>query len=159
MLASNEQAFKSGPRAGMSRIFVDNLSSIDAILQDPIQVFLLEHRAESAGSLPRLPAQDLENLVTDKVLEALTADVRTRVVAATLGDRSDRRQLLRNAIKRVEVSKSVIRVQIDPAGDGWSSDRPDDTADVALGPVTIEIPCNLIKRGGAFGYQKVQHLL
>jgi site-specific DNA recombinase len=108
---------------------------------------VLQDRAQEAGSIARLPARELEQVVTNAVFNALARDERTRVAAARLdgmGQR-DRQQALRGVVRRVEVSNSRISVTIDPSAleklDGVA--QPDDDAD---GLTTIELPFDIVRR-------------
>ena len=108
---------------------------------------VLQDRAQEAGSIARLPARELEQVVTNAVFNALARDERTRVAAARLdgmGQR-DRQQALRRVVRRVEVSDSRIGVTIDPSAleklDGVA--RPDDNGD---GLTTIELPFDIVRR-------------
>jgi hypothetical protein len=58
----------------------------------------------------------------------------------------DRQRLLRIIIKRIEVGKGIVRVQIDPA-----AALADDTEGLRREPQTVEIACNLVR--GASGVQ------
>jgi site-specific DNA recombinase len=108
---------------------------------------VLQDRAQEAGSIARLPARELEQVVTNAVFNALARDECTRVAAARLdgmGQR-DRQQALRRVVRRVEVSDSRIGVTMDPSAleklDGVA--RPDDNGD---GLTTIELPFDIVRR-------------
>jgi site-specific DNA recombinase len=108
---------------------------------------VLQDRAQEAGSIARLPARELEQVVTNAVFNALARDEQTRVAAARLdgmGQR-DRQQALRRLLRRVEVSESRIGVTIDPLTleelDGVA--RPDDDGG---GLTTIELPFDIVRR-------------
>jgi site-specific DNA recombinase len=78
---------------------------------------LLQQRKESAGSLPRLPAHDFEQLVSGRIVEELGADARMKAALRKLGwnNELDRKRLLRIIIERIEVAKGAIHVQLNPA--------------------------------------------
>jgi site-specific DNA recombinase len=103
---------------------------------------LLQQRKEDAGSLPRLPAHDFEQLVSGRIGEVMGKNARMKAALIKLGwnNEHDRQRLLRIILKRIEVAKGVIRVQLDPAAA---------LADQAEGlhpePKTIEIPFNVAK--------------
>jgi hypothetical protein len=103
---------------------------------------LLQQRHEDAGSLPRLPANDLEALISDRIVKLLGADARMKAALIKVGWNRDhdRQRLLRIIIKRIEVAKGLVRVQIDPATA---------LADETQGPEpqTVEIPCNPLRAG------------
>jgi DNA invertase Pin-like site-specific DNA recombinase len=108
---------------------------------------VLQDRVQEAGSIARLPARELEQVVTNAVFNALGKDERTRVAAARLdgmGQR-DRQQALRRVVRRVEISDSRIGVTMDPSAleklDGVA--RPDDNGD---GLTTIELPFDIVRR-------------
>jgi hypothetical protein len=61
-------------------------------------------------------------------------------------DEQDRQRLLRIIIKRIEVAKGVVRVQIDPA-----AALADEAEGLRLEPQTVEIACDLVR--GASGVQ------
>jgi site-specific DNA recombinase len=106
---------------------------------------LLQQRKESAGSLPRLPAYDFEKLVSGRIGEVLREDTRMKAALGKLGwnNERDRHRLLRIIIKRIDVAKGVVRVQLDPAAA---------LADQAMGlqpePKTIELSLDLVKGAG-----------
>jgi DNA invertase Pin-like site-specific DNA recombinase len=108
---------------------------------------VLQGRAQEAGSIARLPAPELEQLVINAVSHALAKDERTRLAAAQLeemGER-DRRQALRRVLRRIEVAESRIGVTIDSSalGQGDRVARSDDGND---GLTTIELPFDIIRR-------------
>jgi len=106
---------------------------------------LLQQRKEDAGSLPRLPAHDLEQLVSGRIAEVLGTEARMKGALTKLGwkNEQNRHRLLRIIVRRIEVAKGAIRVQLDPAAA---------LADCAEGldaePKTIEIPYNVAKGAG-----------
>jgi AraC-like DNA-binding protein len=97
-----------------------------------------------------LPAHDLEKLVSGRIVEVLGEDARMKAALSKLGwnDDHDRHRLLRIIIKRIEVAKGVIQVQLDPA-----AVFAEQTEGLRPGPKTIEIAYNLVK--GAGGVQIV----
>jgi DNA invertase Pin-like site-specific DNA recombinase len=105
---------------------------------------LLQQRKEDAGSLPRLPAHDLEQLVSGRIGEVLGEDARMKAAFTKLGwnNEHDRQRLFRIIIKRIEVAKGMLRVQLDPAAALAEDDglNPE--------PTTIEIPLNVANLGG-----------
>ena len=109
---------------------------------------LLQQRKEDAGSLPRLPAHDFEVLVSGRIVEVLGADARLKAALVKVGwnDEHDRQRLLRIIIKRIEVAKGVVRVQIDPA-----AALADEAEGLRPEPQTVEIACDLVR--GASGVQ------
>ena len=111
---------------------------------------LLQQRKESAGSLPRLPAEDFEQLVSARIVEVLGADARMKAALSKLGwnDEPDRQRLLRIIIQRIEVARGILRVQIDPA-----AALADHAEGLSSEPRTIEIAYNIFK--GAGGVQIV----
>jgi site-specific DNA recombinase len=111
---------------------------------------LLHQRKEDAGSLPRLPAHDFETLVSGRIGEVLGADPRMKAAFCKLGwnNEHDRQRLLRIIVKRIEVAKGVLRVQLDPA-----AALADDTQGLHPEPWTIEISYAVAK--GAAGVEIV----
>jgi site-specific DNA recombinase len=111
---------------------------------------LLQQRQESAGSLPRLPAHDFEQLVSARIGEVLGADVRMKAAFNKLGwnNEHDRHRLLRIIVRRIEVAIGVIRVQLDPA-----AALADHAQGLRAQPKTIEIPYNVAN--GASGVEIV----
>ena len=107
---------------------------------------VLQGRAQEAGSIARLPARELEQVVADAVFNALAKDDGTRVATARLEEmeEGDRRQALRRVVRRVEVSESWIGVTMDPAalGERDNVTRSDDGD--AL--ITIELPFDIVRR-------------
>jgi site-specific DNA recombinase len=111
---------------------------------------LLQQRKESAGSLPRLPAYDFEQLVSSRIGEVLGADARLKAALSKWGwnNEHDRHRLLRIIVKRIEVAHGVIRVQLDPA-----AALADQAVALQLEPKTIEISVDAVK--GARGVEIV----
>ena len=130
VLASNRRVVSSGLRCESSSLFKGLVFDDAGNRMSPVHAnnagrryryyvsqALLQQRKESAGSLPRLPAHDFERLVSGRIVEVLGADARMKAALSKLGwnNDHDRRQLLRIIIKRVEVAKGIIQVQLDPA--------------------------------------------
>jgi site-specific DNA recombinase len=108
---------------------------------------VLQGRAREAGSIARLPAHELEQVVINAVSHALAKDERTRLAAAQLeemGER-DRRQALRRVLRRIEVAESRIGVTIDPSALD-QTDRVARSDDGNDGLTTIELPFDIIRR-------------
>jgi len=108
---------------------------------------VLQGRAQEAGSIARLPAHELEQVVINAVSHALAKDERTRLAAAQLeemGER-DRRQALRRVLRRIEVSDSRIGVTIDSFALG-QTDRVARSDDGNDGLTTIELPFDIVRR-------------
>ena len=108
---------------------------------------VLQGRAQEAGSIARLPARELEQVVINAVFNALAKDERTRLAAARLeemGER-DRRQALRRVLRRIEVAESRIGVTIDPSALG-QTDRVARSDDGRDGLTTIELPFDIVRR-------------
>jgi DNA invertase Pin-like site-specific DNA recombinase len=108
---------------------------------------VLQGRAREAGSIARLPAHELEQVVINAVSHALAKDERTRLAAAQLeemGER-DRWQALRRVLRRIEVAKSRIGVTIDLCALG-QTDRVARSDDGNDGLTTIELPFDIIRR-------------
>jgi site-specific DNA recombinase len=108
---------------------------------------VLQGRAHEAGSIARLPARELDQVVINAVFNALAKDEQTRLAAARLEemDERDRQQALRRVVRRVEVSESRIGVTLDPAalGDPDHATRLDDQGQ---GLTTIELPFDIVRR-------------
>jgi site-specific DNA recombinase len=108
---------------------------------------VLQGRAQEAGSIARLPARELEQVVIRAVFSALARDERMRIAAARLDEMEerDRQRALRRVVRRVEVSDSRIGVTMDHAAlahpDGAA--RVDDGGDRLT---TIELPFDIVRR-------------
>jgi hypothetical protein len=108
---------------------------------------LLQQRKEDAASLPRVPADDFEQLVSGRIVEVLGADARMKAALSKLGwnNEEDRRQLLRIIIQRIEVANGMIHVRLDPAAAlAGQAER------LRPGPRIIEIAYDLVKAPAAF---------
>jgi site-specific DNA recombinase len=108
---------------------------------------VLQGRAQEAGSIARLPAHELEQVVINAVSNALAKDERTRLAAAQLeemGER-DRRQALRRVLRRIEVAESRIGVTIDPSALG-QTDRVGRSDNGNDGLTTVELPFHIVRR-------------
>ncbi len=163
VLATNRRAAASGSRHASASLFKGLVFDDAGNRMSPahankagrryryyLSQALLQQRKEDAGSLPRVPAEDFEQLVSGRIAEVLGADARMKAGLCKLGwnNDQDRRQLLRIIIQRIEVAKGVIQVQLDPAAalaDKAEGLRPE--------PRTIEIAYDLVK--GAGGVQIV----
>jgi site-specific DNA recombinase len=160
LLAANHHAARTDERSASPALLKglifdgagDRMSPSHAVKQGQrycyyISQAVLQDRVQEAGSIARLPARELEQVVTNAVFNALGKDERTRVAAARLdgmGQR-DRQQALRRVVRRVEISDSRIGVTMDPSAleklDGVA--RPDDNGD---GLTTIELPFDIVRR-------------
>jgi hypothetical protein len=100
----------------------------------------LQQRHDRAGSLPRLPAHDFEQLVTTRIETELNADARMKAALCRVGwnNEHDRERLLRIMIKRIEVARGMVRVQLDP-GAVLAQELPG----LDRTPRTIDIACTL----------------
>jgi hypothetical protein len=108
---------------------------------------VLQGRAKEAGSIARLPARELEQVVINAVLDALGKNERTRLAAGRLEQMGehDRRQSLRRLLRRIAVTDLQISVTIDPS----ALDQTDDIAgrdDGGDGLRTIELPFDIVRR-------------
>jgi site-specific DNA recombinase len=108
---------------------------------------LLQQRKQDAGSLPRLPAHDFERLVTARIVQEIEADSGMRAALCKLGwnHEPDRKRLLRIIIKRVEVAKGMVRVQLDLAAALAEDQAP---PNLRPQPRTIQMACDLAKGAG-----------
>jgi site-specific DNA recombinase len=108
---------------------------------------VLQGRAQEAGSIARLPARELEQVVINAVFNAVAKDERTRLAAARLkamGER-DRQQALRRLLRRIEVSESRISVTMDPSALG-QIDGVARSYDGGGELSTIELPFDIVRR-------------
>ncbi len=157
MMASNRHAASTGVRCESTSLFKGLVFDDAGNRMSPahankaghryryyVSQALLQQRKESAGSLPRLPAHDFEQLVSGRIGEVLGADARMKAALSKLGWNSehDRHRLLQIIVKRIEVAKGVIRVQLEPAAaladyEGLHSE-----------PKTIEISNHVAKGAG-----------
>jgi site-specific DNA recombinase len=106
---------------------------------------LLQGRKADAGSQPRVPAHDFEQLVSGRICAVLGAQARMKAALSKLGwnNEHDRNRLLRIIIKRIEVAKGVIGIQIDPA-----PALADQAEGLSLEPKRIEIPYHVARGAG-----------
>jgi site-specific DNA recombinase len=161
VMATNRKAVATGSRAETSSLFKGLVFDDAGNRMSPVHAnkagcryryyvsqALLHQRREDAGSLPRLPAHDFEALISGRIVELLGADARLKAALVKVGwnNDPDRQRLLRIIIKRIEVAKGMVRVQIDPA-----AALADEAAGLRPEPQTVEIACNLVK--GASGVQ------
>ena len=113
---------------------------------------ILQGRTQEAGSVARLPAPDLERLVTEAIFDGLAADDRTRVARAQLLDleQRDRHLALRRVIRKVEVAVDQVKLTIDPSAlDHTATDcgiERDESRSDAL--TTWVLPFKIVPRGG-----------
>lgn len=79
---------------------------------------VLQHQPELAGTMPRLPAHDLEQLVSAAVLKALADEPATRKIAAADKHASEenRTALLKRTIRRIEVHGKTVNITVDIGG-------------------------------------------
>jgi hypothetical protein len=113
---------------------------------------ILQNRSEEAGSIPRLPAHELEKLVVDATLTRMKEHPATREIGMKLARLTDReiQQQLRALIRRVVVMKESIRVTIDPtrAEPSYGMSQSDSSATTSEDLLTIELPFRFVARGG-----------
>jgi len=117
---------------------------------------VLQGRAQEAGSVARLPASNLEQLVINAVWKKLGDNERTRVGAAQLMamEERGRRQTLRGMIRKVEVFEHQVMITIDPspldhtAADSDSKRSQSQSQSQSDEFETIAVPFKMIRRGG-----------
>ena len=115
---------------------------------------VLQGRAQEAGSVARLPASNLEQLVIDAVWEKLGGNERTRVATAQLMGMEEhgRRQALRGMIRKVEVFEHQVMITIDPSPlDHTAADSDSRRSQSQCQSdefETIAVPFKMIRRGG-----------
>jgi len=114
---------------------------------------LLQHREEAGGSLARVPAHELEELVSEKTLEALATDHRVKTVVAGRADSEggNRFGLLRKVLKRFEVSDDLVRIHLDTEALRSSDELAEagSTSPAARNPQIIDVPFYMRRsRGG-----------
>jgi len=161
VMATNRKAVATGSRFETSSLFKGLVFDDAGNRMSPVHAnkagcryryyvsqALLQQRKEDAGSLPRLPAHDFEALISGRIVEVLGADTRLKAALVKVGwnNDHDRQRLLRIIIKRIEVAKGMVRVQIDPA-----AALADEAEGLRPEPQTVEIACNLVR--GASGVQ------
>jgi len=86
-----------------------------------------------------------EALISGRIVELVGADARLKAALVKVGwnNDHDRQRLLRIIIKRIEVAKGVVRVQIDPA-----AALADEAEGLRPEPQTVEIACNPVRGAG-----------
>ena len=84
---------------------------------------VLQYREHEAGSVARLPAYALDQLVSDHIQEELEKEEPTQPLARRLAQMSaqERQQGLRRIIQRVVVSRAAVRITFHPSGDPVAS--------------------------------------
>jgi DNA invertase Pin-like site-specific DNA recombinase len=114
---------------------------------------VLQYREHEAGSVARLPAFVLDQLVSDRIQEELEKEEHTQSLAQRLTQMSEqeRQQGLRRIIQRVVVSRTSVRITLHPFGDPFSSERNtqmgmDDDEEQSV--MSLEVPFTLVPRGG-----------
>ena len=161
LMATNRRAAATGARSETSSLFKGLVFDDAGNRMSPahankaghryryyVSQALLQQRKEDAGSLPRLPAEDFEQLVNGRIVEILDADARMKAALVKVGwnNEHDRQRLLRIIVKRIEVAKGMVRVQLDPA-----AALGNEAEGLCPEPQTVEITCNLVR--GASGVQ------
>jgi site-specific DNA recombinase len=155
VLATNRRAVSTGSRSETFTLFKGLVFDDAGNRMSPVHAnkagcryryyvsqALLQQRREDAGSLPRLPAHDFEALVSGRIVGLLGADARMKAALVKVGwnNENDRQRLLRIIIKRIEVAKGVVRVQLDPA-----PALADEATRLHAAPQTVEIACDLVR--------------
>ncbi len=111
---------------------------------------LIQNRGEAAGSLPRVPAYELEQPVIGAVGKWLVdqgfsgpgADGFERV------DEAQRRGLIRGVLRKVVVSQDELRIELQAPIDGETNGCMEGTAEHDASTLTVlRIPFELVKRG------------
>jgi DNA invertase Pin-like site-specific DNA recombinase len=136
---------------------------------------LLQHKPENAGALKRMPAQQIEDLVQNQVLNLLNTPARIldSLVITDTGSkhtivtkmrefagkwpylhRSEQIAFIRSAISRVTASAAAITIEVNGAnlvkeieGEGGSimNDQPNENS--TIGNITIAVPAKLKRTG------------
>jgi DNA invertase Pin-like site-specific DNA recombinase len=160
LLAANHHAFRTDERVASPALLKglifdgsgNRMSPSHAVKQGQRYCYYVSHavmqgRAQEAGSIARLPARELEQVVMDAVFDVLAKDERTRRAASQLSEvgRRDREQALRRVVRRVEVSDSRIAVSMHLSAleESDRGARPDDNG---AGLRTIELPFAIVRR-------------
>jgi len=132
MLATNRQAFRADRNVKVPSLLKGLLFDDAGNAMSPthgakekrryryyISQALLKGHDQEAGSVPRLPAADLEKVVAEAVLNHLTADPTTRAKAVALkaGSDHERHNGLREVIKRVQLGVCLLRIEVSQIGE------------------------------------------
>ena len=113
---------------------------------------VLQYRHHEAGSVARLPAPSLEQLVSDRVQEVLEKDEPTQHLARQLAQMSEqqRHPVLRRIIQRVVVSRTTVRMTLTPfrapCTEGLNTQTEREAADPP--EMHVEVPFTFVPRGG-----------
>src|SRR5262245_16211834 len=160
LLAANHHAFRSDERVASPALLKglifdgagNRMSPSHAVkggvrYRYYVSQAVLQGRAQEAGSIARLPAHELEQVVINAMFNAFAKDERTRLAAVQLEEMRgrDRRQVLRRILRRIEVAESRIGVTIDPSA-LRQTDPVARSADGNDGLTTIELPFDIIRR-------------
>src|SRR5262249_29893394 len=160
LLAANHHAFRTDERVASPALLKgmifdgagNRMSPSHAVKQGQrycyyVSQAVMQGRAQEAGSIARLPARELEQVVMDAVFDVLAKDERTRRVASHLSElgQREREQALRRVVRRVEVSECRIAVTVHPSAleERDRDARPDDDGDELS---TIELPFAIVRR-------------
>src|SRR5262249_30782350 len=160
LLAANYHAFRTDERIASPALLKglifdgagNRMSPSHAMREGPrygyyVSQAVLQGRAQEAGSIARLPAQELERAVINAVLNALAKDERTRLAVARLEEigARDRQQALRRVLTRIEVSQTRIAITMDSSALG-QTDRLARNDNGGDGLTTIELPFDIVRR-------------
>jgi site-specific DNA recombinase len=160
LLAANHHAFRTDERvespALLKGLIFDGagnrMSPSHAVKQGQrycyyVSQAVMQGRAQEAGSIARLPARELEQVVMDAVFDVLAKDERTRRAASQVNElgQRQREQALRRVVRRVEVSESRIAVTVLPSA-LEEADRGARSDDDGHGLSTIELPFAIVRR-------------
>ena len=112
---------------------------------------VLQYREHEAGSVPRLPAYQLEQLVRDHVHHTLEQETHTHGLAKRLGQMSeqDQCQEYRRIIQHVVVRRTTVRITLKLCSEESGVDAGEES-DTEESPRTtqVEVPFTLVPRGG-----------
>jgi len=110
---------------------------------------VIQNRRQDAGSIPRLPAHDLEKLVIDAVAGWLARQA-PQCPGESKSDKfteAERYQRIRRVIERIVVGRNEVRVGLTPEA---SVEEPLPSTPGSLEPrsVTLRLPYEVIGKGG-----------
>jgi site-specific DNA recombinase len=111
---------------------------------------LLQHRSEEAGSIARVSAQAIEDLVNEKVRAILSK----QAGGSAAGSPADRAEQLRRLVRRVEIAEHAVEIIVGKEHIGPRAPvnvtglPPDDQVSEDGDCVTIRIPIRLSRRSG-----------
>jgi DNA invertase Pin-like site-specific DNA recombinase len=112
---------------------------------------ILQHEPDKSGSVGRLPAGELEQVVANALVDRLPRNAANDTLRQRLRrlDAAARQRLVRRAVEKVEVSSTQVKIMLNPSRLDDSAAQAKPHASNKDRRIVITVPFEVIRRGGA----------